>query len=1055
MSTERNQSQIAEVRDQLSLDYSDGRYLDNVTANLGLKRPVFGFNDDTWRAVVKSLGLSFKQIFSKFFDVLEVIIGPRVTVYANLSEDVELGATKFTVHDSSLLPQVGTLILDEGKIPEETLRYSFIDRGTNTVYLETPTTFAHSQVAADVEGPLLFAASAGDTTVQIHPSDARKITLLPATAVIGRGTPSEEVAVILSVDVDQGVVTFATPLVNDHEAVYPAPIQNELAQPYQACAEFLVLSDSSKFPAQGYVLLSSSSNSFTATGGTTTTVTYASGDLAAERHAGYLAVFDGNITPALAGETGFIESNTATEITFRNTLTASPAAGDTFSIRPILKYTRNLVDDNSLQLSRDISDLSFIVGTEVELLNSSATLALASVKVAGTGWDVIQSNPRLIEILIPAEIRDINDLRSASYLHPAAQGPITTTLGANSLVDDTSLTLADASSFPPFGTLVVDAGGLDEERVGYARRRLIDTYDAAGSTSTTLNVTTGGFSAGAYVGATLFIGNELFDINTSREITANTSSSFTFTDPLTSAEIEALLDGSTEIWVYSNTVVDIVNQGMALPHTSGDSVDYYEVVVSSTLQSGDVWTDADVFPGPYVYDLSQFAPNANASVTTSTSLLAGPTKVVVDTDVSRTAVEVEDATAFPLGSVSPYQAVIGDKTGNREVVTINEVNLKQRVSGTVDVAGSSIGDTFLPLVSLVGGGTADDFPVANGYRVLIDRGGANEEVAFVSGVTNSPSDGLTTSSLVKDHVSGESVELLADVLTVDPLDDFHLGSISSAQRTVRWPGRPSVSLTANASVGDFTLAVTSSLGLPDTGRIRIDSEEYDFSKSSPTSLRILDNSGVRTAHTSGDIVYLLTSNKNAETVEVLYDTITLASTTGFPSAGGSVFLNFGSNQLGAESEVDTAITATDTVITLTDSSAFPTTYPYEVVVDVGAGEREERVLVTNNDGVQDLTVSAMRFNHDTGVKVAFYAGTQQRLTYSSVSGSDLVFNAPFTLSTTHSPGESVVQSSQLSSSSPNGYDFPLRMPTDLLFRIEFLFDLIRAAGVQVAIIEQR
>ena len=79
MSTEKKQSAISEVRDQLSLDFADDNYLTIVGQNLGLQRPVLGFNDTTWRAVVKELALEYRQISTKFHDILAIIIGPQVT----------------------------------------------------------------------------------------------------------------------------------------------------------------------------------------------------------------------------------------------------------------------------------------------------------------------------------------------------------------------------------------------------------------------------------------------------------------------------------------------------------------------------------------------------------------------------------------------------------------------------------------------------------------------------------------------------------------------------------------------------------------------------------------------------------------------------------------------------------------------------------------------------------------------------------------------------------------------------------------------------------------
>ena len=108
MSTEKVQSAIAEVRDQLSLDYADGKYLNRVGANLGLARPKTRWDDDHWRAIVKAIALDKKQVRSKFEEILAIRFGPKVTASTVLAEDAAVGDTVITIADSTDFPQVGT-----------------------------------------------------------------------------------------------------------------------------------------------------------------------------------------------------------------------------------------------------------------------------------------------------------------------------------------------------------------------------------------------------------------------------------------------------------------------------------------------------------------------------------------------------------------------------------------------------------------------------------------------------------------------------------------------------------------------------------------------------------------------------------------------------------------------------------------------------------------------------------------------------------------------------------------------------------------------------------
>src|SRR5690606_4119914 len=146
MSIYIKQSSIGEVRDQLSLDYADGKYLNRVSANLGIQRPPFGFSDATWRAVVKAIALQHKQIRTKFEEILSIILGPKVTQCTALLEDAIVGDTSAVLVNTDHLPQVGTMVLDEGLGSEETVNYVYIDRYTNRVYFETPLVNNHTAV---------------------------------------------------------------------------------------------------------------------------------------------------------------------------------------------------------------------------------------------------------------------------------------------------------------------------------------------------------------------------------------------------------------------------------------------------------------------------------------------------------------------------------------------------------------------------------------------------------------------------------------------------------------------------------------------------------------------------------------------------------------------------------------------------------------------------------------------------------------------------------------------------------------------------------------------
>ena len=138
MSFTTNKSAIAEVRDQLSLDFADEEYLNTIGQNLGVNKHLFSFDDDIWRALIKTLAIEYKQVTTKFADVLEILFGPKETVAGTIVVNwdktqnpwvllpaVLVGDTSFFMNDTTHLPQVGTLLFDEGLSTEETPSTAF------------------------------------------------------------------------------------------------------------------------------------------------------------------------------------------------------------------------------------------------------------------------------------------------------------------------------------------------------------------------------------------------------------------------------------------------------------------------------------------------------------------------------------------------------------------------------------------------------------------------------------------------------------------------------------------------------------------------------------------------------------------------------------------------------------------------------------------------------------------------------------------------------------------------------------------------------------------
>lgn len=915
----RNQSKIAQVRDEMSLDYASGRYLNAVTSNLGLDRPPFGFDDDLWRAVAKLIALDYKQIANKFRDLLNALYGPSRTFTSVLAQDTVLGQEVIFLKNVDGLPQLGTLVLDEG-VPNsaEVAKYRFIDRTNKAVFLNSPIQLPHKARSFEAEG-VVYAFSQTGTSLLLDDTSKFPTSDFPYPIVVGRGTPAEEVAMVIGNDVNVGELHLVTALSNTtglpserHTLPSSTPTMTELRQDYAPDSFFIALDSVKTLPQTGHLLLGAV-GSYTATGGTTSSVELAGGTFTPDKQIGNIVVFDGNVTAGLAGQEVVVLRNSTPSddvLEFVTPLPVAPVAGDTFSVRARTPYTRVSLEDAAVILPEPIEDLVIPQGTLVELLKVRTTASLATVQFKGTGWDVLQATPKVVELYIPEELQDASNVRTASYLHTTASSPQPTT--AISSAVSTGAVFIDVTStadFPTVGVLTVGS-----TRYGYK-----------------------------VASATTF------------ELTRPTVESYLLAEP---------------VFLYQ-------------PAHAGTDV-----------LTGNWPTVPATFPGPYVYDVFQPAPTASVANTSLTTVLPGPTFLSISQVTNATALEVDNAAPM-LYQMLPTDILIGSGTGNRETATVLDVNLRTRAVGTELSASTSVGDTVLPVNQTSNGPALDgaDFPDANGYRILIARGQANEEVAYVIGTT---SNSITVESpLLNAHNTNDTVELMADVLTVNPLGDSHTGFLprplrsTATDASARWPAVP------------------------------------------PSAVEF------------------------AELVNPLLSSIDIVDAQGFSTNGGRVLLNFGYNQVFTRRKVDSAVTVGDTSLVLTDTSTLPTTSEFIVLLGEGTA-REEWAIVSANDGVDTLTLPyGTKYDHDVDESVVWFPGGQEVLTYSSITGNTIGFSTPVMLQFTHYPSELVVGSSSDSIPRQNGYDFPLRMPPSSRMRLRYLLDLIRAAGIQVDIIDKR
>lgn len=972
------QSDIAEVRDQMSLDYADGKYLNVVTANLGLQRPPFGFSDAQWRALARVIALQYKQIETKFEAVLSIILGPKVTQCGAFAANVLAGALHAPLVGSAQFPQVGTMVIDEGLASEETVDYIFIDRYTNTVYFKTPLLNNHTAVNKECESGVISDFGIGATHVSVFDANGFPIPGTQYTVNIGRGTPYESAGPLTGVGLDARKLTIPASPKGGTGASASSGIQLILdGGATQLDSFYFTLANVDSLLSEGGWLQSGAlSTTFTATAGTTTSVTV-TGPISASRYGGFWVRFTGNVTAALANKIAYVEDNSTTVFTFSNTLGAAPVAGDTFKVLGNFQYIRAAESDRSVLLRRELPDhMQFPAATEFSVLRPTITATIAQVQVKGVPWDVFQSDPTHVEILLPAEFLR-NDLRSASYIREALGSgllPPPPTADAIRSIGDTDISVTSTQNLNLIGT--VEIAGTTRS-MGYIPFARVTQDAAAGATTLKVTDTSQFLPTGTlrYTGGTV-----LYSV-----VDAATFS----TAPLP-ADIRV-----------TDLVRDEKRVRVAHPLTTNVAIGN-TIAIYGNFDSGDLWNVPDVWPGPYVWDLFSATHKKESTPNNKlTSTISGPTFLAVDRIATATVLEVVDASSF--SSAVPYDAFVGENSGNIETLAIQQISLRSRTY-EVTTAAVTPGDTSVIMTSLAGPvAPLNQFPNGGPYRVVIDPFTVDAEVLEVTSTAVGTTLNLSTpaSATYADgsprpspsHAIGARVVLLADLLRISPAAaDDHLGNIKYTDR--------------------FGLyAPETQVGAADM---------------------------VRPLYTQA--------------------TLSLGGTDFSPTASDAIF-NFGDGVVAAKGKLAAVVTAGATSATLDSSLGFPTTgYPYVITLDVGGGPLlEERLHVTNNNtGTGVLTFShAAVFSHSSGRRVVFTPGPEENISYTTRVGAVLDFVPYIQVDHTHYAMETLAPSVGTGYPGRDGYDFPLRLPVTVQDRVQYIIDLVRAAGVEVTFVSRR
>jgi len=1106
-------SAIREVRDQLFLDRADGEFLSVVTANLGMDRPLFGFaSDEVWRAVVRRLALDYKQVLPVFHDLLEIIFGPQKTAAVVLALDADVGDEEiFLAEGYAELPQRGTLVLDEGLATEETVDYSFLDPSTGEVTLDTALTNSHVALV-DYEESLL-AADAATAAVSITVEDATLFPD-PATVgnypiLLDAGQKGTRSGAGDSFAFASPEVTLT-----DAAGLFTSDLVGKMIRISGATTAannglFLI----SRFISTTQIVWINASGVAEAFPGTWVVENLDVEEVViCSAKAGNVltvsALVNDHLSPRTSAlTTPYVLASPGAMQVFGTDVNEFPGSGglivteDTGAPSEFVRYGDRDDDENMFDLKSPLQN-SYTTAM-ITLAIDGATVQMAQVQVKGVAWDVRQTDPNLVDIFLP-DVLEENRLIDASYLHDAVANPpaIGSTLATTAQIGDTVIELVSGTGFPSSGVLVIDVGGTPEY-ISYYRRDQ-DVADLLSAEPAPVGNTVPIGSTALYVSnvqpfvlaAELGVATAVIDPSGVPE-TVTIQSIDAATNKLTLATATTAAHNSV------NNVFDVIQPGNQLTgnqhrgpealylmrpltavHAAAQTVDLFRVQYGSDeLEDGQIFTASlHRYQGPYVWSPADKAPRStdsggSAIVTTLAEDVAGPTSLAVGQRAGHTALEARDASLFrKVGS--DYQKVqVGRGLGGRETRTISNIVLQKDVVGLALGAVAAPGATTLTL-------SAAGLPNANGYRLYIDddlTGGGIEEIVIVASVSGATVTLATP--VVGNHTGLDRVFLLADVLVIDALANDHDGAIPIADNQKLVPGLFGTdwqSATAPAQSSRVALLeevrayidVTSAALFPSGGgtaqlnmgrevlphESRIDQTTIGPLGASSfaiagTTVTLTDAGAAFTAADVGKLLKVrrATSSGNDGTFII---TAQGGTTVSYENASG-VTEGFAGTTVYEVSGMPPAAAT----VTVVDGSGFPTANFW---VKIGRGSRiEERVEVASRVGnVLTFAVGTDGdpvYTHGNDAWVSYDPGEQELSTFDTTAtggaNERLVFDEELGayFGQDHFSGEPVDLVTQQAIPRVYGNEYPFYLPSAWADRLEFLFDLARAAGVEVVI----
>ncbi len=1110
-------SAIQETRDQLFVDHADGKYLSNVGSNLGIDRPAFGFaNDAIWRAILRRLALDSRQVLPLFHDLMTIMFGPNESKVTVLSLDTLVGDEELSLIDRMNIPQLGTMIIDEGLATEETIAYSFRDPVVNIVELAAALTQAHTAVGGNISSNLRAAAAVGATALELLDTTLFPTAGFPYSMIVSLGEGVEEVVQLLGNDVGAATLGISA-LANAHLAATPTSRATDLVS-VLGSGSVIKVGDSSMLPAEGLISV----------------------------------VQDYNY----AGETRVVHEGAAITASTTLQITDGLAA---FPVAPgpdLVPYFLEL-DTAGLLAETNLRIIIANAATTADVATAFRSVGIATSPGAPTAYEVrtgeIRSGTLSAGAALTATLEStldvaLDELAGLYIVTTGGTGPgqrrriVSNTDGTSSVLTvdlawsinpdaTTTYELRIAPEVVEFDSNDVDTGTLQ------LAHPLKNTYATTFGSQATVTL--------MYPGADVRLSQvRVVPVDWDIFVTEHETIKIYIPDTVERNRLQ-------DVSFLHNTLVSPTPTTLAVRAGGSGIGDQILSVVPKSAT--DTWPTSGVLNinggGEYIayyrQDGNHFT-NARASDETHpvSGIPIGTTVLLVD--------NIEKLATFD--EVNLSKTLILDKDGVPEAVTYTDLDLATN-KVTLAVATTQLHADSITVHPLDG----DQFYLV---RPLLLAHAAAQTVdlyqpvyageALEDGRIYTATDHLyqgsfvyelfqraieTAQNTLAENIAGPTELMLTQTVPHTSLEVRDASMfLTTGEFDVRvCPGGTSdetidvttvvrrrvvdtVAITAGGALGTNTMTVSNvgELPTPTTApygyRLIIDpngvNEEIVIVESIAGAIVTIEGTfqithGAEGVRLMADVVVLseavtyqhlgkipyaqrlvrwpvgpLTVDSRICAVEEVRTWIDLVSAALFPPAGSYAYINFGRVVRPVESRIITNVAGGAVAILLEDSDEFPVVYPYFVDVGVGAGSfgvgtvpRTEQLAVSNNNtGTDTLTVNATRAIHrgDQGVGVQqapqgewvrYPAGEPLAIQFNDTetggANERLLLVTGTRFPTKHVIGEPVNLSGVTSTPEGRAEEFPFYLPGALEDRLKFLFDRGRAAGVEVIIIRER